>query len=215
MINDRVAPLYEAVRNASAADDDIAKLYTVKQQRHIGARVVAEALAALGPLRDDLDLDAATDVLWLLKDPALYTALVGDRGWPTERYQAMAGPRHAGIAPPRRELAAGTGHGETGALRATRSERHADSIPPGTARKGLARCDMVCSGGRANRHAACYLPHPSSPARKIKATWVQARLSRSTPTRHDRLRQRRIKARRHRSTEPVLSAFPTPPGKTQ
>jgi len=53
-----------------------------------GARVVAEALAALGPLRDDLGLDAATDLLWLLKDPALYTALVGDRGWPTERYQA-------------------------------------------------------------------------------------------------------------------------------
>src|SRR5215471_3100406 len=97
MINERVAPLQEALRNAAATDDDIAKLYTtVKQQRHIGARVVAEALAALGPLRDDLDLDAATDVLWLLRDPALYTALVGDRGWPAERYQAwLAAPcRH-------------------------------------------------------------------------------------------------------------------------
>jgi AcrR family transcriptional regulator len=101
MINERVAPLYEAVRNASAADDDIAKLYTtVKQQRHIGARVVAEALAALGPLRDDLDLDAATDVLWLLKDPALYTALVGDQGWPTERYQAwLARAMQASLLP--------------------------------------------------------------------------------------------------------------------
>jgi hypothetical protein len=29
----------------------------------------------------------------------------------------------------------------------------------------------VKGGGRANRHAACYLPHPSSLARKIKATW--------------------------------------------
>jgi hypothetical protein len=89
MINERVAALHEAVRNASAADDDIATLYaTVKQQRHVGARVVVEALAALCPLRDDLDLDAATDVLWLLKDPALYTALVGDRGWPADGYQA-------------------------------------------------------------------------------------------------------------------------------
>jgi hypothetical protein len=89
------------VRNASAADDDIAKLYiTVKQQRHIGARVVAEALAAFGPLRDDLDLDAATDVLWLLKDPALYTALVADRGWPTERYQAwLARAMQASLLP--------------------------------------------------------------------------------------------------------------------
>jgi len=89
MINERIAPLYEAMRNASATDDDIADLYcTSKQQRHTGARTVAEALAALGGLAEDLDVDAASDVLWLLKDPALFTALVGDRGWPAERYQA-------------------------------------------------------------------------------------------------------------------------------
>jgi AcrR family transcriptional regulator len=89
MINERVAPLYEAVRNASAADDDIAHLYTtLKQQRLIGARITVEALAALGPLRDGLDLDAASDILWTLKDPTLWTALIVDRGWSAERYQA-------------------------------------------------------------------------------------------------------------------------------
>jgi hypothetical protein len=103
MISERVAPLLEAVRNASATDDAIAKLYaTIKQQRHTGARIVAEALAALGPLRYDLDLDAATDVLWLLKDPALYTALTGDRGWPAERYQAwLARAMQASLLPAR------------------------------------------------------------------------------------------------------------------
>jgi hypothetical protein len=101
VINERVAPLHEAVRNASATDDEIAELYTtIKQQRHAGARIVAEALAALGPLRDDLDLDAATDVLWLLKDPTLYTALIGDRGWPAERYQAwLARTMQAALLP--------------------------------------------------------------------------------------------------------------------
>jgi AcrR family transcriptional regulator len=101
MICERAAALLEAVRNAAATDDDIAGLYaTIKQQRHTGARVVAEALAALGPLRDDLD--AATDVLWLLKDPALYTALVGDRGWPAERYQAwLARTMQASLLPAR------------------------------------------------------------------------------------------------------------------
>ena len=89
MINERIAPLHEAMRNASATDDDIATLHaTIKQQRHTGARIVAGQLAALGALRDDLDLDTATDILWLLKDPALYTALVVDRGWPAERYEA-------------------------------------------------------------------------------------------------------------------------------
>ena len=59
-----------------------------------------EPVAALGPLRDDLDLDAATDVLWLLKDPALYTALVGDRGWPAERYRAwLAHTMQASLLP--------------------------------------------------------------------------------------------------------------------
>ena len=103
IINERIAPLHEAMRNASATDDDIATLYaTLKQQRRIGARVAAEALAALGPLRDDLDLDTATDVLWLLKDPALYTALVGARGWPAERYQAwLARTMQASLLPVR------------------------------------------------------------------------------------------------------------------
>jgi AcrR family transcriptional regulator len=88
MINQRVAPLYEAVRNAAATDDDIAQLYaTLKHQRLTGARITVEALAALGPLRDDLDLDTGTDLLWALTDPALWTALVTDRGWPADRYQ--------------------------------------------------------------------------------------------------------------------------------
>jgi AcrR family transcriptional regulator len=103
MICERAAALLEAVRNAAATDDDIARLHaTIKQQRHTGARVVAEALAALGPLRDDLDLDAATDLLWLLKDPALYTALAGDRGWPAGRYQAwLARTMQASLLPAR------------------------------------------------------------------------------------------------------------------
>ncbi len=89
MINERVAPLFEAVRKASATDDSIADLdATLKHQRLIGARITVDALASLGPLRDGLDLDAATDVLWMLKDPALWTAFVTDRGWPAERYQA-------------------------------------------------------------------------------------------------------------------------------
>jgi AcrR family transcriptional regulator len=88
MINERVAALYEAVRNASAIDNDIADLYaTLQEQRLTGARITIDALARLGSLRDGLDFDAATDILWMLKDPALWTALVTNRGWPAQRYQ--------------------------------------------------------------------------------------------------------------------------------
>ncbi len=114
MINQRVAPLFEALRNASATDGDIAELYTtLKQQRLTGARITVEALAALGPLRDDLDVDAATDVLWVLKDPALWTALVTDRGWSAERYQAwLARAMQESLLPSRSQrLGAGRGVG--------------------------------------------------------------------------------------------------------
>jgi AcrR family transcriptional regulator len=87
-INQRVAALFEALRNAAAADDEMAELYaTLKQQRLTGARHVAEALAGLGPLRDGIDLDTAADLLWTFNDPALWTDLVTDRGWPPDRYQ--------------------------------------------------------------------------------------------------------------------------------
>jgi TetR/AcrR family transcriptional regulator, regulator of autoinduction and epiphytic fitness len=101
MINERIAPLYEAVRNASATDDNIADLYaTLKHERLAGARITVDALAALGPLRDGLDLAAATDILWVLKDPALWTALVTDRAWPAERYQAwLAGAMQDSLLP--------------------------------------------------------------------------------------------------------------------
>src|SRR6266540_3164785 len=90
----RVAALFEALRNAAAADDEIAELYaTHKQQRLTGARYVAEAVVALGPLRDNMDLDTATDLIWTFNDPALWTTLVTDRGWPPE----LARPHHAGI----------------------------------------------------------------------------------------------------------------------
>ena len=121
MINERIAPLQEALRNAASTDDDIARLHaTIKEHRYTGARIVAEALAALGPFRDDLDLDAATDVLWLLKDPALYTALVGDRGWSADRYQAwLARNMQTSLLPARANR---------------RTPGTANQVPPGPAR---------------------------------------------------------------------------------
>jgi hypothetical protein len=78
------------MRNAAAIDDDdIARLYaTIKQQLHIGARVVAEALAALGAIRDDLDPRRGNRRSVAAEGPVLYTATVTSQRWPAERYQA-------------------------------------------------------------------------------------------------------------------------------
>lgn len=87
-ISERVGDLYEAVRNAVGADPEIARLHEdLKRQRHDGARVVIDALAELTVLRDDMERDTATDLLWYCNDPAAWTALVTDRGWKADDYQ--------------------------------------------------------------------------------------------------------------------------------
>jgi hypothetical protein len=49
VVNQRFAPLHEAVRNVSAAGSDIARLYaTLKRQRLASARITVRALAASG-----------------------------------------------------------------------------------------------------------------------------------------------------------------------
>ena len=73
----------------------------LKQQRLTGARQVAKSLAALGSLRDNMDLDTATDLFWTFNDPALWTALVTDRGWPPDRYQTwLAHTMQQSLLPP-------------------------------------------------------------------------------------------------------------------
>ncbi len=43
--------------------------------------MVIDHTASLGPLAAGLDLDRATDILWIFNDPALYDALVAGHGW--------------------------------------------------------------------------------------------------------------------------------------
>jgi hypothetical protein len=97
----RVAALLEALRNAAAADDEIAELYaTLKQQRLTGARFVAEALAALAPPRQHGPRHRHRPYLDLQR-PSLWVALVTDRGWPPDRYQTwLARSMQESLLPP-------------------------------------------------------------------------------------------------------------------
>lgn len=85
----RIAPLYEAIRAAAHADPEAAALWQrLTGERRHGARRVIRALEKLGPLRAGLAAGTATDVLWLLNDPANYSLLVRERRWPLRRYRA-------------------------------------------------------------------------------------------------------------------------------
>jgi hypothetical protein len=129
---------------------------TLQDNRHRGARMVAAHLESYGPLRTGLDTERATDTLWLFNDPAQYTALVHQRGWPPDAFrdwlaQMMRiallpahGPSNPPRATPRRSLSRAT-------LTAERNDCRA-------AHHGDTRCDP---------DEGYSLRHSSAPARAI------------------------------------------------
>ena len=84
----RAAPLDDFVRAASF-DPDPARVraYNERLRRQAYAQVV-EHLGARFGLRPGLALEQATDLLLLLLGPATYQTLVGDYGWPQERWRS-------------------------------------------------------------------------------------------------------------------------------
>lgn len=91
-VSERTAAITEVVRRAAAADPEIAELWTsLQQQRLRGQATVVELLAARTPLRPNLTRTEAADLLWALTDDSLYHALVVERGWRPERFEAWLG----------------------------------------------------------------------------------------------------------------------------
>ena len=83
----RVAPLMEVVRTASAANPELAVLYSQLQsgRRENIARFV-EALASNGPLRSPLDQKSATSNAWRLASPELFTLMAKTEGMDRGEY---------------------------------------------------------------------------------------------------------------------------------
>lgn len=88
-IGRRYARIDEVLRGAAqSGEPGLRELWqTSEEQRLTGARIWATSLAGKGPLRDGVDVDTATDLLWLYMAPDLYHRLVHDRGWSDERFQ--------------------------------------------------------------------------------------------------------------------------------
>lgn len=75
--------------DAARGDARLAPLAAqLKAQRAVTAAWIVEGLVARAPLRAGVDQAQATDVIWLLMDPAVFDRLTSDRGWPPERFAA-------------------------------------------------------------------------------------------------------------------------------
>src|SRR5690349_20984192 len=85
----RIAGVLEVIRSAAPADPDIAALWErIQTDFHANQQVIVESLAAKRALRQGLDVERATDVLWTLNHPNVWHLLVEERGWTPEEFEA-------------------------------------------------------------------------------------------------------------------------------
>jgi AcrR family transcriptional regulator len=85
---ERVRPIDDIMRSAAAIDPDIADLRVrMQENRFSKLRAFVGWLMAIGPLRDDMDIDEAAATVWTLTSPEVNRMLRDARGWSAQRYE--------------------------------------------------------------------------------------------------------------------------------
>jgi TetR/AcrR family transcriptional regulator, regulator of autoinduction and epiphytic fitness len=84
----RAEPLHRILAGAAGSDPDAAALLAEEaRRRDRGQAQIARSLSRAGALRPGLRERDAADIIHALMSPEVYRLLVGDRGWPPQRYQ--------------------------------------------------------------------------------------------------------------------------------
>ena len=87
LIHPRLAPVYLALRDASATDSESAALWReISSRRDANMRLFAADLRSTGELRPDLSDDEVADIVWSMNAAEYRVLLVGERGWTAERF---------------------------------------------------------------------------------------------------------------------------------
>jgi len=86
----RVAPILLLIRDAAAADTEMAALQVEMDGQRLDRMTHnARNLARAGHLRPGLTVEQAGEILWTYSSPQMYELMVLIRGWPLERYRAF------------------------------------------------------------------------------------------------------------------------------
>ncbi|MBA2455034.1 MAG: TetR family transcriptional regulator [Nocardioidaceae bacterium] len=89
VIQQRVAPLYVAWREAASTDRALAAVWrSIAERRAANMRLFAQDLAATGELRDALSLDDVAAVVWSMNGSEYWLLLVGERGWAPDKFES-------------------------------------------------------------------------------------------------------------------------------
>jgi TetR/AcrR family transcriptional regulator of autoinduction and epiphytic fitness len=88
-ICEREAELFVVLETAAAVDGEIEPLLRDKERfRYEDQARVARSLHRRGQLRPGLSARKASDIIWALASERVYLALVQERGWSAEQYEA-------------------------------------------------------------------------------------------------------------------------------
>jgi len=86
-IQQRLAPVFLALRDAATTDDDCAALWKgISERRARNMRDLAADLRATGRLRSDLSDDDVADIIWSMNAAEYYVLLVHQRAWSPARF---------------------------------------------------------------------------------------------------------------------------------
>ncbi len=87
-IQARMAPLYLALRDASATEPEARRVWQeISDRRAANMRKLARDLRAAGGLRAGLSIDKAADIIWATNSSELYVLLTTERGWSPDDYE--------------------------------------------------------------------------------------------------------------------------------
>ena len=88
VVKTRAGAILEVIRDASSSDPEIAALWgRIQTEFHDNQRAIVQSIAEKHALAPELDVASATDILWALNHPTLYSLLIRERHWSTKRYE--------------------------------------------------------------------------------------------------------------------------------
>ncbi len=87
-IQGRMAPLYLALRDASATEPEAEQVWRqISDRRAANMRKLAQELDAAGGLRPGVSVEEAADVIWATNSSEFYVLLTVERGWSPGDYE--------------------------------------------------------------------------------------------------------------------------------
>ncbi len=88
-IQQRMASVFIALRDAASTDSDCAALWTeIAQRRAVNMLTFATDLRGTGELRDDLSDQQIADIIWSMNAAEYWVLLVRERSWTPEQFEA-------------------------------------------------------------------------------------------------------------------------------